>query len=98
METPAMPVATSIKLPSELKARIQRLADQSHRSAHSVMIEALEREVAREERLYAFVQEALRSDRDIEEGGSIYRAEDVHEWLRRLSDGEPVERPAPWRE
>ena len=93
-----MPVATSIKLPSELKARIQRLADRSHRSAHSVMIEALEREVAREERLYAFVQEALRSDRDVEEGGSVYRAEDVHDWLKRLSDGEPGERPLPWRE
>jgi predicted transcriptional regulator len=98
MESPAMPVATSIKLPSELKARIQRLADLSHRSAHCVMIQALEREVAREERLYAFVQEALRSDRHIEEGGGIYRAEDVHEWLRRLADGESVERPAPWRE
>jgi predicted transcriptional regulator len=93
-----MPVATSIKLPSELKDRIQRLADLSHRSAHSVMIEALEREVAREERLYAFVQEALRSDRDVEEGGSVYRAEDVHDWLERLSDGEPGERPLPWRE
>jgi predicted transcriptional regulator len=90
--------ATSIKLPSELKERIQRLADLSHRSAHSVMVEALEREVAREERLYAFVQEALRSDREVAQGGSVYRAEDVHDWLTRLSNGEPGEGPPAWRE
>jgi hypothetical protein len=63
------------------------------------MVEALEREVAREERLYAFVQEALRSDRAVEEGGSVYRAEDVHDWLERLSNGEPAGKGrSAWRE
>lgn len=90
-------ISTSIKLPDELKARIQRLAELSRRSPHSVMLEALEREVAREERLYEFVQEAMRSDKDIEEGGNIYRADDVHAWLKRMAQGVATERPKPWR-
>ena len=90
-------VSTSIKLPDELKARIQKLAEQSHRSPHSVMIEALEREVSREEKLYEFVQEAIDSDKDIEEGGTIYRADDVHTWLNRLAKGTATERPKPWQ-
>lgn len=90
-------ISTSIKLPSGLKARIQKLAERSHRSAHSVMVEALEREVSREERLYAFVQEAIHADADIEEGGNVYRADDVHRWLRRLSGGEAAKRPKPCR-
>jgi predicted transcriptional regulator len=90
-------VSTSIKLPDELKARIQKLAELSHRSPHSIMVEALEREVSREERLYEFVQEAINSDKDIEEGGNIYHADDVHTWLKRLAQGTADERPKPWR-
>ena len=93
-----MVVSTSIKLPDSLKKRIQRLAKISGRSAHSVMLEALEREVAREEKLSAFVAEALESDADINAGGSVYRAEDVHEWIKRLARGDSVEKPEPWHE
>lgn len=51
----------------------------------------------REERLYEFVEEARRSDADIEAGGSVYRAEDMHAWLKRLAQGDAAERPGPWR-
>ncbi|MCW8917656.1 MAG: hypothetical protein OQL08_02425 [Gammaproteobacteria bacterium] len=69
----------------------------SHRSPHSVMVEALEREISREERLHEFVQEAMQADRDIEEGGNIYRADDVHGWLKQLAQGAASKRPQPWR-
>ena len=45
---------TTLKLPDKLKTRIARLAKETGRSAHSLMIEALEREVAREERMREF--------------------------------------------
>jgi predicted transcriptional regulator len=89
-------ISTSVKLPAELKARIHKLAELSHRSPHSIMLEALTRGVDREERLHAFVQEAIQSDKEIEEGGNIYRAEDVHSWLKRLASGNTTERPKPW--
>jgi predicted transcriptional regulator len=92
-----MTATTTLKLPEKLKARIARLAKETGRSAHSLMVEALEREVAREERMRAFVQEALAADVAVEEGAAVYRAEDVHAWLDRLAHNRKSARPKPWR-
>jgi len=92
-----MAVTTTLKLPDKLKARIARLAKAKGRTAHSLMIEALEREVARDERIKAFVQEALAARADMESDGAAYRAEDVHAWLERLAKGGKLRRPRPWR-
>ena len=92
-----MAVTTTLKLPEKLKARIARLSRETGRSAHRLMIEALEREVAREESIRAFVCDALAAKADIESGGAVYRAEDVHAWMDRLVKGEKPLRPAPWR-
>ena len=92
-----MSVATTLKLPEALKSRIARLAKQSKKSAHSLMIEALEREVSREERMQSFVREALAADAEIEAGADVYRAEDVHIWLDRLASKRKAAPPKPWR-
>ena len=92
-----MAATTTLKLPEKLKARIARLAKARGRTAHSLMIEALEREVTREERMKAFVREALAAKADIEAGGAVYRAEDVHAWLERLARDRKAARPQPWR-
>ncbi len=89
---------TTIKISDRLKARIARLAKGSGRSAHSLMIGALERQVTREEKIRDFVREAQSSDADVEAGGHVYRAEDVHAWLLRLSRRGKSARPKPWRE
>lgn len=91
-----MSVATTLKLTEELKARITRLAKQSKKSAHSLMIEALEREVSREESMQALIREALAADAEIEAGGEVYRAEDKHAWLNRLG-AKHTALPKPWR-
>ena len=88
---------TTLKLSAKLKARIIRLAKATGRTAHSLMIEALEREVTREERMKAFVREALAAKADVEAGGAVYRAEDVHAWLDRLARNPKAARPQPWR-
>jgi predicted transcriptional regulator len=92
-----MPITTTLKLPEKLKARIARLARATGRTAHSLMVEALEREVTREERMKAFVEEALAAKADIDAGGAVYRAEDVHAWLERLARDRKAARPQPWR-
>ena len=61
------------------------------------MVQAIERETAREERMRDFVREALASKADVEAGGAVYRAEDVHAWMERLAKGEKPPRPSPWR-
>ena len=92
-----MTATTTLKLPEKLKARIARLAKQAGQSPHSLMVQALEREVAREEQTRDFVREALAAKADIDAGGPVYRAEDVHAWLERLAKGEKAPRPKPWR-
>lgn len=95
-----MAVTTTLKLPENLKVRIARLATESGRSAHSLMVEALEREVTRNERMREFVREALVSDASVEAGAEVYRAEDVRPWLERLVKNErsvKAARPKPCR-
>ena len=92
-----MSVATTLKLPENLKRRITLLAKQTKKSAHSLMLEALEREVSREERMQTFVREAMTADAEIEAGADVYRAEDVHAWLDRLANKRNVALPKPWR-
>jgi predicted transcriptional regulator len=88
---------TSVKLPPKLKARVTALARKTGRSAHSFIIEAVERHAEREERLQTFVKEALAADADIERTGEVFRAEDVHAWLERLAGGQKTARPKPWQ-
>lgn len=92
-----MSATTTLKLPEKLKARIAKLAKQSGQSPHGLMLQALEREVSREERMRDFVKAALASDAAVEAGGSVYRVEDVHAWMDRLAKGEKPPRPSPWR-
>lgn len=92
-----MAATTTLKLPETLKSRIARIARETGRTPHGVMLEALEREVARAERLREFVREAVAADAAIEAGASVYRAEEVHAWMERLAKGERPKRPKPWR-
>ena len=88
---------TSLKLPRELRTRVARVAKKTGRTPHRLMLEAIERETAREERMEAFVKEALAADRAIEGTGEVYAARDVHAWLLRLASGKKAGRPRPWR-
>lgn len=59
------------------------------------MVEALEREVAREERMREFVREVLAADLAVEERAAVYSAEKVHAWMERLAHNPKATRPKP---
>jgi predicted transcriptional regulator len=92
-----MAATTTIRLPPRLRARVHALARQSGRSAHSVILEAVERHVAYEEQMRGLVQEAVEADAEIDRIGEVYRADDVHVWLDRLARGTVAVRPKPCR-
>lgn len=92
-----MAATTTIRLPPRLRARIQALAKQSGRSAHSVILEAVERHADYEEQMRSLVKEALEADAEIERTAEVYRAEDVHAWMDRLACSQPSARPKSWR-
>ena len=92
-----MSATTTIRLPPKLRARVKALARQSGRSAHSLIVEAIERHAAYEEQMRKLVNEAMAADEEIERTGEVYGAEDVHAWMTRLAKGEAPARPKPWR-
>ena len=92
-----MQATTTLKLPTALKARIAALAKRTKRSPHRLMVEAIERHLAYEEEMRAFVAEAVAADREIERTGEVYRADDVHAWIEGLAAGRKRLRPKPWR-
>lgn len=92
-----MSATTTIRLPPKLRARVTSLAKQTGRSAHSLIVEAVERHAAYEEQMRSLVKEALAADAEIERTGEVYRAEDVHAWMERLARGASTARPKPWQ-
>jgi predicted transcriptional regulator len=93
-----MRATTTLKLSEDLKARIARLAEETGRSTHGFMIDALERQVNREERWRDFINEAHAADQAIDEGAKVYSADHVHKWLDRLAQNPGAKRPKPWHE
>ena len=92
-----MAETTTIRLPPKLRARIHALAKQSGRSAHSFILEAVERHADYEEQMRNLVREAVEADAEIDRTGEVYRADDVHAWMARLARSTAVDRPKPWR-
>lgn len=92
-----MAATTTIRLPPKLRARLGSLAKQTGRSAHSLIVEAVERHTNYEEQMRSLVKEALAADAEIEKAGEVYRAEDVHAWMKRLATDASAPRPRPWR-
>ena len=94
-----MSATTSLKLPEPLKARISALAEQSGKSAHAYMLEAIERETSRAEMRQAFVAEALAAEKDMERSGLAFEAHDLHMYWRSKLAGKKAPKPRlkPWR-
>lgn len=74
-------MATSLKIDESLKDRVQQLAQQRRRSAHWIMLEAIEQYVEREEARESFRQEALASWKAYQETGKHLTSQEMREWL-----------------
>jgi len=86
---------TSLKLPQELKERVSAAAASQDKSAHAFMLEAIAGHVARIEAHNAFVQSGLDALAEVEAGGPLYAAEEVHEWFLQRLQGKKRPRPKP---
>lgn len=87
-------MATSLKIDDGLKSRVQQLANQRRRSAHWIMLEAIQQYVEREEACESFKQEALASWEAYKETGLHLTGEEADAWLAKLEAGEDAEIPA----
>lgn len=92
-------MATTLKLPAELKERVAEVARKVGKSPHAFMIEAIEQQTSMAERRRSFLEDAYRSRQDTERTGLGHPAEDVHRYVAALARGEKPPRPRPrkWR-
>lgn len=85
-------VPTSLKLDSQVKQRMQQLAETRHRSAHSMMLEAIGQYLEREERLEQFRDEMQDVWEEYQRTGLHATGEEVFTWMESWlsEDEQPV--------
>lgn len=75
-------MATSLKIDDSLKSRVQQLANTRRRSAHWIMLEAIQQYVDREEARESFKSEALASWKSYQETGHHLTGQEARDWLK----------------
>lgn len=85
--------ATSIKLPDELKKRIDALVSGSGMTMHAFMVAAIERETERAELRRRFHDEAGAAEAEVNDSGKAYDAREVFDYLEGKLKGRKVTRP-----
>ena len=80
-------MSTSIKIPGELRERLQNLADSRQRTPHALMLQAIEVFVTREEKREAWRQEGIAAWEEYQRTGLHLTGEEVDLWLEELAKG-----------
>jgi len=93
-------IATSLKLPAELKAAIDADAHKQGLSSHAYMVRTLAEAAERSRLQEQFTQDALAAERDMLETGLGYTLEDVRSYFTQMAEfragrAERPVRPAP---
>lgn len=88
-----MAATTTLKLPENLKQRIAPLADSAGKTPHAWMVEAIEMQATLAEKRKAFVADARTAEEEVERTGLVYRADDVHRYIRARASGQKAPRP-----
>jgi predicted transcriptional regulator len=85
--------ATSLKLPDDLKRRLERLASHAQKTPHAFMVEVLAREAERSELRERFAAEAAESERQALSGGKTYALDETFDYLEKRVASEKARRP-----
>lgn len=88
-----MSATTTLKLSDDLKARIAVAAEQSGKTPHAFMVEALQLQTELAERRREFVQSALLAEQEVAQYGLVYDADEVFSYLRDRLAGHPAQDP-----
>jgi predicted transcriptional regulator len=88
-------MAVSLRVPEEVKKRIDKLAKQQDVTPHGFMLEAIREKVEAEEARLAFHAEAERRLARMKKTGVGIPAQEVFEYLQRRAGGRKATRPKP---
>lgn len=85
--------ATSLKLPEDLKRRIERLAGAADKTPHAFMVDALSREADRSELRERFAVDSARSERESIASGKAVPLATAFDYLQARAAGTTTRRP-----
>ena len=88
---------TTLKLPPEVKNRIAPLARRLGKTPHAWMVEALKRETERSELREQLIKDSLAAAANIDAGGPVFSAENVHDYILARAAGRKGKRPTALR-
>ncbi len=96
---PEKAIATSVKLPATLKARIDETARRAGMSAHAFMVKTLAEATDRARLREQFTKDSEEALHEVRESGLAYHFEDVRAYFAARARGESPPRPKrkPWR-
>ena len=91
-------MATSIKLPEDLKRRVARVVKDTEQSAHAFMVEAIRQETERAEKRRGFLVHAYAARAEFQRSGTGYALADVKAHYRARLEGKRSRKPKlrPW--
>jgi predicted transcriptional regulator len=85
--------ATSLKLPEDLKRRIERLASAANKTPHAFMVDALAREAERSELRARFADEAAISEEEAFSSGKSFELAATFDYMTARASGAKARRP-----
>lgn len=86
-------MATSIKLPEELKKRVARVVKGTDLSAHAFMLEAIRQETERAEKRRGFLADAYTARAEFQRSGMGYALAEVGAHYRAKLQGKGLRKP-----
>ena len=88
-----MQTSTTVKLDSSIKERVQHIADIRKRSLHSLMVEAIEKYVTREEQREELRQAGMAAHEHYMRTGLHRTQQEMEAWAAELAQGEKAPLP-----
>jgi len=85
--------ATSLKLPDDLKQRLERLAAQAGQTPHAFMVDTLRREAERAELRARFAHDAAAAEQEAMESGAGHPLDGAFDYLAKRVSGKTARRP-----
>ena len=85
--------ATSLKLPDDLKRRVEQLAAASGQTPHALMVDAVRRAVERAELRARFAADADAAERDAMASGQGHALDTAFDYLATRVSGRAARRP-----
>ncbi len=86
-------MAVSLRIPEEIKKRVEKLAQERDTTAHAFMVGAIEERLLVEETRAEYHAEATARLSQMKKTGKGIPAAEVFDYLRKRVQGKPVARP-----